>query len=265
MVKCAPAAAFFDLDKTIIARSSALAFGRPFYASGLIGRWLALKSVYAQLLFSLSSIDEAQLDRMRDAVAAMCTGWDVSQVRRIVHETLHELIGPLVYAEAVALIDEHRRAGREVVIVSSSGTEVVQPIGDWLGVDHVIATKMEIVEGRYTGSIGFYAFGAAKATAIAELAAERGYDLAACYAYSDSATDVPMLDMVGHPSAINPDRALRRLATERGWPIVDFRNPVPTRRRLPRPPQSITAGILGAATAACAGAAWYAHRCRTAG
>jgi HAD superfamily hydrolase (TIGR01490 family) len=257
------AAAFFDLDKTIIAKSSTLAFGKPFYTSGLIDRRAVLKSAYAQFVFSLSGADEAQMDKMRDAMAAMCAGWDVAQVQQIVRETLHELIDPIVYAEAVDLIEQHRQAGRDVVIVSSSGAEVVGPIGELLGVDHVIATRMDVTDGRYTGEIAFYAFGIYKASAIAALAGQRGYDLAASYAYSDSITDVPMLEIVGHPTAVNPDRALRKIALDRGWPISDFRNPVRLRDRLPRPPRPVTAGAaVGVAAGAVAGAAWYVRRRR---
>jgi HAD superfamily hydrolase (TIGR01490 family) len=256
-------AAFFDLDKTIIAKSSTLAFGRPFYSSGLIDRRAVLKSAYAQFVFSLSGADEAQMDKMRDAMAEMCRGWDVAQVQQIVLETLHELIDPIVYAEAVDLIEQHQLAGRDVVIVSSSGVEVVTPIGALLGVDHVIATQMDVEDGRYTGSIGFYAFGAFKASAMTALAAERGYDLAASYAYSDSITDVPMLEAVGHPTAVNPDRALRKVAVERSWPISDFRNPVRLRHRLPLAPRQVTTGAaVGVAAGAVAGAAWYVRRRR---
>jgi phosphoserine phosphatase len=110
----------------------------------------------------------------------------------------------MVYAEAVTLFEQHRAAGLDIVIVSSSGEEVVGPIGDMLGVDHVIATRMVVEDGRYTGEIAFYAYGEGKAEAMRELAAERGYDLAQCWAYSDSATDRPMLELVGNPVAVNP-------------------------------------------------------------
>ncbi|HEV7626078.1 MAG TPA: haloacid dehalogenase-like hydrolase, partial [Streptomyces sp.] len=131
----ARSAAFFDLDKTVIAKSSALAFGGPFYRNGLLTRKAMLRSAYAQLMFQRSGADDAQLRRIRDAVTAMITGWDVDVVRQIVAETLHELIEPTIYAEAAALISEHRAAGRDVVIVSTSGEEVVAPIGALLGVD----------------------------------------------------------------------------------------------------------------------------------
>jgi len=259
-------AAFFDLDKTIIAKSSALAFGRPFYSSGLIDRRAVLKSAYVQFMFSLAGADEGQMNKMRDAVAKMCKGWDVAQVQQIVDETLHDQVDPLVYAEAVDLIEMHRAAGHDVVIVSSSGSEVVTPIGRLLGVDHVIATKMDVEDGRYTGTIAFYAYGPNKALAIRELAEERGYDLANCYAYSDSITDLPMLEIVGNPTVVNPDKGLRKIAVERHWPISDFRKPVRLRDRIPRipaPPRPVTAGAaVGVAAGAAVGAAWLARRRR---
>src|SRR5664279_358159 len=201
-------AAFFDLDKTIIAKSSVLAFGKPFYQSGLLNRRAVLRSAYAQFVFALAGADEDQIERMRAYLTSMCAGWDVAQVRDIVSETLHEIIDPIVYNEAVELIGMHKAAGRDVVIVSSSGEEVVAPIGAMLGADHVIATRMAVSDGKYTGEIDFYAYAENKALAIRDLAAARGYELSDCFAYSDSATDLPMLAAVGRPTAVNPDRAL---------------------------------------------------------
>jgi phosphoserine phosphatase len=109
-----------------------------------------------------------------------------------------------------------------VIIVSTSGQEVVAPIGVLLGASTVIATRMEVTDGRYTGQVEFYAYGQAKADQVRALAAERGYSLPHCYAYSDSVTDLPMLEIVGHPRAVNPDRALRRIAQQRGWPVLIF-------------------------------------------
>ena len=261
----ARAAAFFDLDKTVIAKSSTLAFGKPFYKGGLVNRRAVLKSSFAQFVYLLQGADEDSMDRMRDYLKTLCAGWPVETVNAIVAETLHELIDPMVYAEAVALFDEHRAAGRDVVIVSSSGEEVVGPIGDMLGVDHVIATRMVVEDGRYTGEISFYAYGEGKAVAIRELADERGYDLSQCWAYSDSFTDRPMLEAVGNPVAVNPDKALRRHAAEQGWRLREFKRPVRVRtRRVPLPaPPGPPAAYAGAAVAAGAvGLAWWAGRRR---
>ena len=252
-------AAFFDLDKTVIATSSALAFGRKFYASGLINRRAMLKSAYAQFVYMLAGADEAQMGRLRDEMAATVTGWDAATVRGIVDEALHDLIDPLVYDEAAALIESHHAAGRDVVIVSSSGADLVGPIAAMLGADDVIATRMGVADGLYTGQIEFYAAGPAKATAIRELAARTGYDLTDCYAYSDSATDVPMLEAVGHPSVVNPDRALRRTAQERDWPILRFQHPVPLRSRfdrLPAPSRPALVGVSGLLVFVLAATVW---------
>ncbi|HUR12930.1 MAG TPA: HAD family hydrolase [Mycobacteriales bacterium] len=252
-------AAFFDLDKTVIAKSSTLAFGKPFYKGGLVNRRAVLKSSFAQFVYLLQGADEETMDKLRDYLAALCAGWPVQQVRDIVAETLHELIDPLVYEEALALFDEHHAAGREVVLVSSSGEEVVGPIGEMLGVDRVIATRMVVEDGAYTGEVAFYAYGENKALAIAELAAEQGWDLAYCYAYSDSATDAPMLALVGHPVAVNPDKVLRKQAAERDWPVREFARPVRV-RRLPAPPggRRAWAGVVTVGLVVCV--VWVAAR-----
>ncbi|MPQ98120.1 HAD-IB family hydrolase [Modestobacter sp. I12A-02628] len=253
-------AAFFDLDKTVIAKSSALAFGKPFFQGGLINRRAVLKGAYAQFVFSVAGADEDQMERMRDQLTAMCTGWDAAVVQEIVRETLHVIVDPLVYAEAADLIQEHRDAGREIVIVSSSGAEMVEPIGEMLGADRVIATRMVVQDGRYTGEVAYYAYGENKAAAVREVAAEMGYDLADCHAYSDSITDLPMLSAVGHPTAVNPDRGLRREAARRGWPVLTFVRPVPLRTRFTPPRGQVVTGAAVGVGAAVAGLAWYARR-----
>ena len=258
-------AAFFDLDKTIIAKSSTLAFGRSFYQGGLINRRAVLKTAYAQFVYLVGGADHDQMERMRQYLSALCTGWDVSQVREIVAETLHDLIDPLIYQEAADLIAEHKAAGRDVIIVSSSGAEVVEPIGKMVGANKVVATRMVAAEGRYTGEVEFYAYGEGKAAAIKELADADGYDLEGCYAYSDSITDLPMLEAVGHPHAVNPDRALRKEASTRDWPVLVFANPVSLRAKMANlslPPKPVLAATaLGVGTAA-AGIVWYARKKR---
>ena len=259
-------AAFFDLDKTVIAKSSALAFGRPFYRDGLINRRDMIKAAYAQLLFRVGGADDQQMARIRDYIAELCKGWRVEQVRQIVTETLQELINPYIYAEAAALIAQHQEAGRDIVLVSTSGEEMVRPIAELLGIENVIATRMVVDEGRYTGEVEFYAAGPNKAAAIKELAKERDYDLANSYAYSDSISDIPLLETVGHPTAVNADRALRRIALERGWQMLEFRHPVPLGRRLrERPAVPVAAAAVGVGVAVAVGLVWYGrHRRRRA-
>lgn len=236
------AVAFFDLDKTIIAGSSALAFGRPFRREGLITRRAVLRSGCAQLLLLVSGADASTMESLRKRITALCAGWEVAQVRSIVEQALHATVGPLVYAEATALIAEHRAEGDAIVVLSASGTEVVAPVAVLIGADECRATRMRIVEGRYTGEIEYYCYGAEKARAAREIAAHRDVPLADCRAYSDSITDLPLLELVGRPTAVNPDRALRRVAAERGWPVLTFAAPVPLGRRL-RP---VGAGVAAA-------------------
>jgi phosphoserine phosphatase len=172
----------------------------------------------------------------------------------------------LVYDVAVDLMVEHHAAGRDVIIVSTSGAEMVEPIGEMLGADHVVATRMEVADGKYTGNIRFYAYAENKAKAITDLARKRGYDLTRSYAYSDSITDVHMLAAVGHPYAVNPDKDLRRVAREREWPILVFEKPVALRSRMKLPPAKPTMAALGVAgLGAIAAVLWVnAHRARRA-
>ncbi|NEC11441.1 HAD-IB family hydrolase [Streptomyces sp. SID8014] len=260
-------AAFFDLDKTVIAKSSTLTFSKSFYQGGLINRRAVLRTAYTQFVFLAGGADHDQMERMRAYLSALCRGWNVRQVKEIVAETLHDLIDPIIYDEAASLIEEHHAAGRDVVIVSTSGAEVVEPIGELLGADRVVATRMVVGEdGCYTGDIAYYAYGPTKAEAVRELAESEGYDLARCYAYSDSATDLPMLEAVGHPHAVNPDRALRKEAVSREWPVLDFHRPVRLKQRLPSlsrapRPALVAAAAVGAA-AVTAGIVWLTARSR---
>jgi HAD superfamily hydrolase (TIGR01490 family) len=206
------------------------------------------------------------MEKMRQFMSQLCAGWDVQTVKEIVGDTLHNIVDPLVYDEAVTLIEDHHEAGRDVIIVSTSGSEVVEPIGEMLGADLVVATRMEVEDGKYTGGITFYAYAENKATAIRELAEQRGYDLDRCWAYSDSITDVAMLESVGHPHAVNPDKDLRRVARDRGWPILVFDKPVALRGRVHLPPARPTIAALVVGGAGAIGAAyWLGARRRRAG
>lgn len=254
-------AAFFDLDKTVIAKSSALAFSRPFFAQGLLTRRSVLQGSYAQFLFMLSGADHDQMERMRAHLTSMTAGWDVAQVRSIVAETLHDIVDPLVYAEAADLIADHKARGHDVVIVSASGEEVVTPIAEALGATHSTATRMVVADGRYTGELEFYCYGDGKVESMNALAARHGYDLVRCYAYSDSHTDLPMLQAVGYPTVVNPDRPLRRVAIETGWPVLTFSNPVSLRARLQTSPR-ITAVAAAAALSGAAVAGMFVYGAR---
>ena len=254
-------AAFFDLDKTVIARASMVAFGRPLRREGLINRRLMLRALWGQLVYMQLGASEEKLARMRESVLALTKGWEQARVQELVRETLTSVVEPIIYKEALELIEEHKRGGRLVVILSASPEEIVGPVGEHLGVDRVIASRAEVdADGRYTGVMAFYSYGPAKAVAMRELAEHLGIDLEASYAYSDSATDLPMLEAVGHPVAVNPDRELARAARQREWEVRSFTLPVRLRDRVPVPPAkptAIGAGVVGAAVAAVA---WWRLR-----
>lgn len=248
-------AAFFDLDKTIIAKSSTLAFARPLSKAGMLSKRALLKAGIAQTYYSMFGADHAQLEKVRQELGQLTKGWDRAEVEQLVAETVEEVVSPLVFAEALAMIDEHHRSGRKVVVISSSPREIVAPFGVFLGVDEVVGTRPSVdADGRYTGEVEFYAYAEGKARAIREIADRDGLDLDECYAYSDSMTDLPMLEMVGHPVAVNPDKELRQVAEERDWLVVEFERPVTIRTRLDSMPRAVPV-ISGAAVAGGIGVA----------
>jgi HAD superfamily hydrolase (TIGR01490 family) len=245
-------AAFFDLDKTIISKSSSLALSRPMYRAGMVSRSAILRGAYAQLVYLLVGADERKMDKAKEAMLALSRGWEQTQVEELVADVLIRVIDPFVYQEALDLIALHRALGRRVYIVSSSPEEVVRPLAAHFDITDVIATRAEVLDGVYTGELAFYCYGDGKADAIRETAELGGIDLRHSYAYSDSITDLPMLRAVGHPVAVNPDRELRKEAEANGWQIRDFRRPVRLRMRfasVPRPPTPITAAAAAAAAA----------------
>ena len=243
-------AAFFDLDKTVIDRASIAAFGRPFMRGGLINRRLVARAAVSQLIYLYFGADEERLARVRQSMLDITKGWDRAQVRQIVRETLLETIEPIMYAEALELMELHRAAGHRVYLVSASPEEIVLPLADMLGVDGAICSRGEVdEEGRYTGAMAFYAYGAEKATAMRELADRVGIDLASSSAYSDSATDLPMLEAVGRPVAVNADRALAKVAKERGWEMRSFTKPIRLRDRVGRTSPVVTTSLAVAGAA----------------
>lgn len=253
-------AAFFDLDKTIIATSSAFAFGREFLNKGLISRQEAVEIYLTKASYMLTGHNSEQMDATRDYLAQLVTGWDVEDIERITTETMHSVVTPAIYAEARELIEQHRHNGRDIIIISASPDILVEPIARELGVDTVVATEIEIIDGRLTGNITRYLKGDAKAEAIADVAAANGYDLEHSFAYSDSVTDIPMLEMVGTPVAVNPDRALRKHAQLQGWQIRSFKHPEPLIQMPNAREVGIGAGVLAGVTAITVASVWVAQR-----
>lgn len=253
-------AAFFDLDKTVIARAAMSAFRRPLYDEGLLSRRSIARALFTHLVYLHLGANEQRLFRIRESLLKLTKGWERDKVVAVVEETIEEAVEPIIYAEALDLIERHHAEGRLVVIVSASPEEIVRPLGRHLGVDEVIASQAEVDDlGRYTGAMAFYAYGPYKAQAMHDLAASHGIDMHRSYAYTDSYTDLPMLEAVGHPVAVNPDRVLSRLAKDRGYEIRNFVRPVSLRdqvrdrmRDSPRPsvPQMITLAVVSLTAAA---------------
>jgi HAD superfamily hydrolase (TIGR01490 family) len=243
-------AAFFDLDKTVIAKSSTLAFGKPFYKAGFFGRRTLMKMGFGQVMYLLFGADEETLHRARDQMLELTEGWHRAEIEQLVEETLDEIADPLVYAEALTLIEEHKREDRRVYLVSASPEQIVRPIGRHIGVTDIIATRIKTdAAGFFVAEIEQYAMGTGKAEAIAALAEKEDIDLEGSYAYSDSFTDLPMMEMVGHPVAVNPEKELRRTAEEREWPILEFQLPVSMERRIPTPNPLISGATVLSAIA----------------
>ncbi len=218
----ARAAAFFDLDRTLIAGSSAFTFAVIAWRNGLIeSRHLAGDLLRAASFRVFGSTDERS-EAIRDRILGAVRGQEQDVLEALNEELVPRILGR-VRPESRGLIDMHHEAGRECWIVSASPIEMVTPLANALGMAGGIATTSQIVDGRYTGELdGPFVYGEGKAEAVGKLAEQRGYDLRLSFAYSDSVSDLPMMEMVGHPVAVNPDRPLETVAQQRGWPIVEF-------------------------------------------
>jgi len=206
----------------VIKRSSVLALAPSFRRAGLISRAGLAKSALWQVLFVLRGASAETVRAASEEGMKVLAGFSVDEMRRLVGDAMEPVLRPLVYDEPLRLVQQHRERGERVYIVSATLQEIVEHIAGDLGFDGAIGSTCEIVDGVYTGRTLRAAHAEGKAQAVRELAASEGIDLAASTAYSDSYSDVPFLEAVGHPVAANPDRKLRRIARERGWPVVDF-------------------------------------------
>ncbi|HJU36389.1 MAG TPA: HAD family hydrolase [Gaiellaceae bacterium] len=217
------AAAFFDLDRTLVRRSSALALAGSFRERGLISRWQMLRAAGWQLLFVARGASHEAVQRAAEGGLRVLAGSTPEAIRELVAEAMEPVLRPLVYAEPVRLLEQHRARGERVYIVSATLQEIVDAIAADLGFDGALGTICEVQDGRYTGRAVRALHADAKAEVVREVAQAEGFDLADCTAYSDSHTDLPFLEAVGNPVAVNPDRTLRRIASDRGWPVLEFR------------------------------------------
>ena len=248
------AAAFFDLDRTLIRRSSALALAGPFQERGLIGRKQLAKAAAWQVLFAARGAGAETVRKAAEDGLMVLKGLEVEEMRALVGDAMETALKPLVYREPLDLVERHRERGEAVYVVSATLQEIIEPLAEELGFDGALGSLCETVDGRFTGRSLRACHGQGKADAVRELAAAADIDLTRSTAYSDSHTDLPFLEAVGRPVAVNPDRELRRIARERGWPILTFSDPLyPAARRRMRPALVGVPLVLGAAV-------WAARR-----
>ena len=216
------AAAFFDLDKTLIEGSSALHFGRAAYRAGMVSRRQLASDAWANLKFRLNGSTDAGTDELRQRILDSIAGQRAVDLARLGPDVLAGIL-PLLYREVLDEAYAHQDAGRPVYIVTAASQELADVLAHVLVLDGGIGMRSEVRDGVYTGRpAGPFTYREGKAEAIRELAAREGIDLAESYAYSDSESDLPMMRAVGHPVAVNPDRELERVARQQGWRIMRF-------------------------------------------
>jgi HAD superfamily hydrolase (TIGR01490 family) len=249
------AAAFFDLDRTLMEGSSAFQFGRAAFKAGLMSRRQLMSDAVANLRFRLRGSTDADTDALRARISASLSGVRVRDLERLGAPVLQGIL-PRIYPQVLAIAHEHQDAGRRVYIVTAASDELAQRLAQVLALDGGIGSQFSaVVDGVYTGTpAGRFMYRTGKARAIEELAARERIDLAASYAYSDSESDLPMLRAVGHPVAVNPDPELARVAREEGWEVLRF-------ERLGRRLKG-AAVLAGAAAAGGAGTVVLATRAR---
>jgi HAD superfamily hydrolase (TIGR01490 family) len=244
-----PSAAFFDLDRTLISGSSAFTLAIQARRAGLIPNLEFARDTTGAIAFKLFGSSDNTTDAVRERILKAVTGMRQSDLQALNVEVLPRLLAKL-RPEARRLIDRHRRAGRDTFIVSAAPQEIVEPLAHSLGMTSGLGTRSVVADGIYTGALeGPFCYGQGKVEAIRELANWNSYELAQCYAYSDSASDLPMLEAVGHPVAVNPDGRLERHARRHGWPIVIFSQR--TKSVIRRTASTVvTVGVAGAGFAA---------------
>jgi HAD superfamily hydrolase (TIGR01490 family) len=220
------AAAFFDVDNTLLRGASIYHFARGLAARKLFGPSDLARITLSQIAFRLRGIeDHGHIDAAREAALAFVAGHRVDDIVTLGEEIYDETIADRIWAGTRDLTRQHMLAGQRVWLVTATPVELATILARRLGLTGALGTVAETADGVYTGRlVGGLLHGPAKATAIVSLADREGLDLSKCSAYSDSANDLPMLELVGHPSVVNPDAELLRAARSRGWPVYEFRS-----------------------------------------
>jgi HAD superfamily hydrolase (TIGR01490 family) len=217
-----PGAAFFDLDRTLMAGSSAYQFGRAAFKAGLISRRRLVADTWENMRFRLRGSTDEATDAIKERIFAMLEGVRVRDMQRLAPDVLAGVL-PRLYPKMLSIAYEHQDAGRPVFICTAASQEMAELMATVLTLDGAVGTMFEAIDGHYTGRGGGpFNYREGKAQAIRELAERENIDLAASWAYSDSESDLPMLRLVGHPVAVNPDAELARIARDEGWEVLRF-------------------------------------------
>jgi HAD superfamily hydrolase (TIGR01490 family) len=215
-------AAFFDLDKTLMAGSSGIHFARAAYETGMISRRRLVRDVYENLRFRLRGSTDERADDVRERVGKMIAGVRVRDLERLSPRVLSGVL-PRLYPQMLARAYAHQDAGVPVYILTAASQEMADLLSRVLAFDGGLGSRSEIVDGRYTGRpAGPFNYREGKVLSMRSLAESEGFDLDCSYAYSDSESDLPMLRAVRHAIVVNPDRTLRRIATQEGWEVVEL-------------------------------------------
>ena len=221
----ARSAAFFDLDNTMVRGSTLYFLGRAMYQRGFFTKADISKFVVANVRFRLTGTEKPEvISRFQKAATDFIGGHDVNEIYAIAQSVYDEYVSPALIQGTIQIAKKHLSEGNEVWLVTAAPEDMAKLIADRLGFTGAIGTKVAIEDGKYLGHLnGKILHGVEKARAVRELAAERGFSLTNCHAYSDSASDFPLLQSVGTPHAINPDARLRIKALAENWDLVDFR------------------------------------------
>ncbi len=215
-------AAFFDLDRTLMAGSSAYHFGRAAYKAGSLTRREIVSDAWQQIKFRLRGSTDATAQALRDRILESIAGNSVVELGRLSPEIMAGIL-PRIYPQMLEEVRRHQDLGRKAYIATAAWKEVVDLLAATLQMDGCVSTVAEVEDGVYTGGlVGPFTYGEGKAQGIVELAAAEDIDLSASYAYSDSVSDLPMMRVVGNPIAVNPDAGLKAIAQEEDWEIMRF-------------------------------------------
>ena len=217
------AAAFFDLDKTLMAGSSGMHFARAASRHGIVSRGQVMRWGRDHLRYRLRGATDDETREVLKVARELITGIPAADIDRLGVEVMASIL-PRIYPQMLDELYAHQDAGRATFIVSAAGNNLVSALANVLGADGGIGTRYEVDgEGRFTGRLdGPFVYGRGKVDAMRNFAAEHGIDMEASYAYSDAASDLPMLRAVGHPVAVNPDAGLEAVAIEEGWQVMRF-------------------------------------------